>query len=312
MDRGALRPLRFMTMADQTAGFSNLRKLLEQQEEQIDKLVESSMARDKKARDIVTWVSGILVETDDANVREKLGGPHHASGKWFLEEDAVTKWLAWEHDRRHLWLRGGMGTGKSSLTSILIDKLSKCPDGVVAFFYCSRRIDADSQSSYQRNKVDNVVKSLLGQSAVSEDGTQVYNGLEKRYVRDKVKVLGGAALELSECRRIFQDLVRTQPKTRFTLVIDALDECEDYDGLLEELQSLPKADNLRFFFYSRLEVDVRRVFKHVREVTILSQNSGDINRFLDIEIPRRRDGCGITDTQIDTLRGILTARAHGM
>jgi len=38
-----------------------------------------------------------------------------------------------------------MGTGKSSLTSILFEELVRSPDGVIAIFYCSRKEEKNSE-----------------------------------------------------------------------------------------------------------------------------------------------------------------------
>ncbi|KFA69021.1 hypothetical protein S40285_10724 [Stachybotrys chlorohalonatus IBT 40285] len=174
-----------------------------------------------------------------------------------------------------------MGTGKSSLTSILVERLVQAPDGIIASFYCFKKIDEKAQQAMQRKKVVNVVRSLLGQSAVSTDGASVYEGVKKS-------------------------------QTRFAIAIDALDECEDYDELLKLLHTLSATKNVRLFFSSRLEVNARSIFTAARGISILSQNSADIERFLNVETPRRRDGCDITDSQVSALRAILTSRANGM
>ncbi|KAH7361555.1 hypothetical protein B0T11DRAFT_297123 [Plectosphaerella cucumerina] len=306
------RSLNFKAMEDQMAGFSSLKDILQRQEEKIDALIDTSIATTDEVREIMTWVSSIPVETDHADVRLKLGEGHFASGQWFLHDLQVESWMQWEKGCRHLWLRGGMGTGKSSLTSMLIENLFKSPDGVVAIFYCSRKIDEKAQAFMQRNSGVSVIRALLAQSAVSTDGTQVYDGVKRRYNRDKKRALSGFALSAEDCLLLLGEMILNQPGTRFTVAIDALDECEDHDELLEMLQKLAAADNLRFFFSSRFEVRVRSVFPAAKDVTILSQNTADIDRFLDVEISRRRDGCGITDAQVLRLRQILRDRSNGM
>ncbi|KFA81112.1 hypothetical protein S40288_01013 [Stachybotrys chartarum IBT 40288] len=312
VDNGVRRSLTFKSMADQAAGFSSLEELLRRQEERIDSLIETALANTDSVRDMINWVSGIPIENDHADVRLKLGEGHQASGQWFLKDPYVKSWMEWEEDCRFLWLRGGMGTGKSSLTSILVEKLVQAPDGIVAIFYCSKKIDEKAQQAMQRNNVVNVVRSLLGQSAVSTDGASVYEGVKKRYRRDRRRALSGFALVSTDCLLILAEMISKQPQTRFTIAIDALDECEDYDELSKLLHPLSATKNVRLFFSSRLEVNVKSIFTAARDITILSQNSADIERFLNVEIPRRRDGCGITDSQINALRGILTSRANGM
>ena len=312
MDSNVRRSLDFMSMEDQAAGFSSLKDVLERQQEKIETLVENALANTEEVKDIVNWVSGIPIENDHADVRLKLGEGHYTSGRWFLDDAQVTSWMDWDPGCRSLWLRGGMGTGKSSLTSILIEKLVRSPDGIIAFFYCSRKIDEKAQKSMRRDNVDNVLRSLIAQSAVSTDGGSVSDDVKKRYTRDKRRVLSGFALGSNDCQLILSELILRQPDTHFTVAIDALDECEDYDALLTLLNSVSSARNVRFFFSSRLDVRVDNIFKNAKAITILSQNYGDIERFLNLEIPRRRDGCGITDPQVDKLKDILLSRANGM
>lgn len=230
MDNDVRRSLDFMSMDDQASGFSSLKDILERQEERIGTLVESALANSEEVKDIVNWVSGIPIENDHADVRQKLGEGHYTSGRWFLDDPQVAAWMGWDPGCRSLWLRGGMGTGKSSLTSILIEELVRSPDGTVAFFYCSKKIDEKAQKSMQRNNVDNVLRSLLAQSAVSTDGGSVSDGVKKRYTRDKRRVLSGFALGSNDCLMILSELISRQPNTHFTVVVDALDECEDYDA----------------------------------------------------------------------------------
>ncbi|MBE3049369.1 ankyrin repeat domain-containing protein [Candidatus Bathyarchaeota archaeon] len=312
IDDNVRRSLDFISMEDQASGFSSLKDILERQEEKIETLVESALAKTEEVTDIVNWVSGIPIENDHADVRQKLGEGHYTSGRWFLDDPQVTAWMNWDPGCRSLWLRGGMGTGKSSLASILVEELVQSPDGIIAFFYCSRNIDEKAQKPMQRNNVDNVLRSLLAQSAVSTDGGSISDGVKKRYLRDKRRVLSGFALESNDCLMILRELISRQPDTHFTFVVDALDESEDYDTLQTLLHSVSTARNVRFFFSSRLDVKVEDSFMDARAITIDSQNCDDIERFLKVEVSRRRDGCGITDPQVDKLKNILLNRANGM
>ncbi|KAF5010741.1 hypothetical protein FDECE_3096 [Fusarium decemcellulare] len=309
LDDNARRSLNFQAMRDQAAGLSSLEEILKRQEEQIETLISTAIANTDEVGKIVNWVSDIPVEKDHADVREKLGEGHFKSGQWFFDDSQVTAWMNWDQGSRTLWLRGGMGTGKSSLTSILIEELVQNADGITAMFYCSKKVD---EMTKKRNKVNNILRSLLGQSVASIDGSSVYDGVKKRYNRRFTWTKGSFALTFEDCITFLQEMATKQPSTHFTMLIDALDECEDYDELLSRLSPLSASENVRFFFSSRLEVNVKSAFKCANEITILSQNRGDIKRYLDIEIPRRRDGCGITDLQVEKLREILLSRANGM
>lgn len=323
IDSNVRRSLGFMFMSNQSASFSSLTELFERQEEKLDALIADVISKTDEVTEVVNWVSGILVESDHIDVRGKLGEGHYESGQWFLANSKVTGWRNWEQGCQSLWLRGGIGTGKSSLTSILIEDLVRKPDGIIAFFYCSRKVDKEGQESMKRNKVSNVLRSFMAQSAVSTDGCSADENLKDLYKRRR-GVPSHIAIEDKDCIPILMEMISRQHNTHFTLVVDALDECvnrskdqsedegEDCYALLESLQSLSTVRNVRFFFSSRLHVKVKSVFKDAIDITIASQNSDDIKRFLDFEIPRRREDCGITDPQVEELREILLIRANGM
>ncbi|KAK4169610.1 hypothetical protein QBC43DRAFT_36933 [Cladorrhinum sp. PSN259] len=126
-------------------------------------------------------------------------------------------------------------------------------------------------------------------------------------------MLAGAGLSDKDCVQYLKAIFGANQTTRYTVMVDALDECRDYDALLELLQqAVGRNKNVRIAFTSRLQVRVKDAFPDVKTVTIESQNLDDIKRFLEIEIPKRRVGCGMTDAQEAKLRKLLLERASGM
>lgn len=135
-------------------GQLTLKEMLERQKEEISRLIQSAAAKKDEVAQVTRWVSAISVELDHRDVRAKLGAQHLSSGDWFLEDPRVCAWKKWKwkdpvfqsHPQPQcLWLRGGVGTGKSSLASILIEELISAADGSVAFFYCSKKADKISK-----------------------------------------------------------------------------------------------------------------------------------------------------------------------
>ena len=292
--------------------------------------------RDEVA-EVTSWITPILVERDHRDVRQKLGERHFHSGNWYLVDPMVRRWRDWTEDNQCLWLRGGVGTGKSSLTSILIDSLIRSPDGNVAFFYCSNKVDkgggyqgscserlggenrkltidsGTDEKSTTRNNYENILRSLLAQAAVSIDGKTIYQGVRKRFNRDPRHVLAGLGLSGDECVELLQDIFAVDAAVHFTIVVDALDECSDYDFLLQRLRNATDSQpNVKLVFSSRFQVKVDEYFPSPSIVTIESQNAGDIERFIDIEIPKRRVGSGMTDDQASRFKKALLDRASGM
>lgn len=170
------------------------------------------------------------------------------------------------------------------------------------------------ERSTARNDYENTLRSIVSQVAVSVDGNTVHEGIMRRFDLDSRAVLAGIGLSSDECVQMLIDVFTSAPAgCRFTLVVDALDECLDYDSLLQELHNACSQNtNARVFFSSRFEVKVQDYFPEARCVEIREQNTNDIDRFLDTEIRRRRLGSGMTDIQVIRLRHVLTQRASGM
>lgn len=173
--------------------------------------------------------------------------------------------------------------------------------------------DALTARLTSRNDTENILRSILAQVAVSVDGTAVYDGVVKLFDQDPRRMLAGTGLTDKDCIQYLEAIFGANKKTRYTIMVDALDECGDYDALLGSLKkAVGPNKNVRITFTSRLQVKVEDYFPDVATITIDSQNMDDIKRFLDIEIPKRRVGSGMTDTQEAKLRKLLTEKATGM
>lgn len=153
----------------------------------------------------------------------------------------------------------------------------------------------------------------MAQSAIDIDGIKVSNSVVKRFERDPRRILSGTALSAEDCISLLDDIFSSTQHCRYTIVIDALDECDDFDCVLQCLKDASQGhENIRLFFTSRWQVKVQNYFPEARTVSIQTRNSQDIERFLDVEISRRRVGSGMTDSQADRLRRVLIGRASGM
>ena len=138
-------------------------------------------------------------------------------------------------------------------------------------------------------------------------------GVLKRFALDSRGLLAGVGLTAEDCVQMLDDIFSARHDQKFTLVVDALDECLDYDALMDALRSATSANkNVRLFFSSRLQVKVQDYFEDSICVDVGGNNIEDIKMFLHIEIPRRRAGSGMTDSQAQRLVDALVAKASGM
>lgn len=259
---------------------------------------------------LLTDLSTINYIQDHKDVRKELGSAYFSSGQWFLTAKTVSSWRECKSHLRVLWLVGSVGVGKSSLTSMLLENMSKDPSGKIAFFYCSRKASKKDQKTTARDNYENVLRTLLIQLSLTEDGSSISSDLQDFHRRSMQGIRGGG-LELEECVFLLKQRLAADPK--ITIVIDALDECLNFTKLLTVLKDLlHNKKNARMFLTSRFEVDVTSHYGQVEKIVIEQQNAPDILRFIEHEMESRRHGAGMTDEQATELESILIERHEGM
>ncbi|KAJ7629681.1 ankyrin repeat-containing domain protein [Mycena polygramma] len=151
---------------------------------------------------------------------------HKDTGSWVLEG---TEFREWKEQPGCLCIRGISGTGKSVLSSIVIDNLFKhrvkvrnsCPDPpnlAVAYFYFDF---GDEKKQLLQNMLRSIIMQLSAQSPTP------YSVLDQHFESCQGEVfptyddlLVMLATILSECTRTY-------------IVLDALDECSEPDALIQ-------------------------------------------------------------------------------
>lgn len=178
------------------------------------------------------------------------------------------------------------------------------------FFYCS-------QNGGKRTPPEDVFRSLVAQLARSVDGSSIARSVKSEYENRK-----NSELSLDECRHLLVGLVALYQQT--TVVVDALDECEDYTRLLLNLKmvskSAPKA--IKFFFSGRTNVKLPEDFPTWEKLELDSQKSltvEDMKTYVQTQVKDRETLCfgfrllgGKYPALEDQLIEILTRRAQGM
>jgi len=131
----------------------------------------------------------------------------------------------------------------------------------LAFFYCSR-------TQGQRTLPLDVFRSFVAQLAWSTDGSSIAKSVKTAYGRRK-----DCQLSLDECSNLLVGLVERYKRT--TIVVDALDECENSTSLLLHLKKLWDSVHgvIKFFFSSRKNVDLPENFLPCEKLDLDSQRS---------------------------------------
>lgn len=149
-----------------------------------------------------------------------------------------------------------MGTGKSVLSSSVIDHIRKSysgsiEDGGFAFFYCNRQFqDHREASSILQSYVRQLSTTLRSQDDIKED-------LQTKCTAAKRE---GSHLDEETCVEQLLDCANLYPQT--TIVLDGLDECDEKNRkvLLAAVHKLldESLNPLKIFIASRPTRDIER------------------------------------------------------
>jgi hypothetical protein len=162
------------------------------------------------------------------------------------------------------------------------------------------------------------LKSFIRQCAINGEEGAIYSDIRDFHDDNKERCPEKCELESEECFPHLKEIVGASKQ--LTIVIDALDECQDLEDLLSNIQELRRdaGDKLRIFFTSRygLADTVRSYIPEVKRLEIHDQNAADIEEYLKLEIPDkiegRRVGNAMSDEQAKRLKKLLESRARGM
>lgn len=92
---------------------------------------------------ILNWICAVNTTQDHFNVEDKVGEDYLGSGTWLIEDTKqFAPWL--RSSDGTLVLQGIVGSGKSSLTCIVINHLIASSDSRIAFAYFSNTINSET------------------------------------------------------------------------------------------------------------------------------------------------------------------------
>lgn len=215
----------------------------------------------ERRKNKLSQLTTIDFEAYHADIRSRRAA---GTGEWFLECAQFTSW------RRHesssvLWCPGIPGSGKTILSSLVIDKLrveiSKNPSIGLAGIYCS----------YQST-----------QSTVNYIGSIIRQLLEPLYIEPP-----SMPLTLEKARAVMPEILTNY--SNIILVIDALDECEGIETLIREVQNLMQSISdgmsrtlIHILVTGRnsVSLDVERILKPDFQLEIRSKDD-DVRVFLE-------------------------------
>ncbi|KAJ7433485.1 hypothetical protein B0H11DRAFT_759598 [Mycena galericulata] len=199
---------------------------------------------------------------------------HESTGHWLLCDG---RFVRWKDTPGSLWIKGISGTGKSVLSSTVIEEIIvACPEWAVAYFYFDFR--------NERQGMDIMLRSIVWQ--LSECSLSPYSTLHELYKR-----LGNGKIQPQHrhLQEVLENLLSESDQTY--IIIDGLDECNktDWKPLVQLIHSLchPAQNAPHLLFTSQPLQEFQTAFKHVTSIELGSWVSNDdIRSFVGSEVPR--------------------------
>lgn len=251
------------------------------------------------------------VDVDMQHAKNKLGAQYLKSGKWLLDLPSFKTWV--EDSQGQFWIQGAVGTGKTSLVSIIID-LIRPQRANVAFYYCTDNALQPllGSSSY----LTKILRAIIGQLALSPDDRRVAEEVEIRF--DKAVSHGmlrtPEPLVQDQAKELLIDLINSRHDT--TIIIDGLDECPSFIELLGMLQEISsRTRNLKFLFSSQYVVPVDKYFPLTEKAVAGGKDCiPDMRSFIEGEVQKFKTLHPdlLDDTLSNDIVETLSEKAEGM
>ncbi|KAJ5113305.1 hypothetical protein N7456_001839 [Penicillium angulare] len=228
---------------------------------------------------------------------------------WILETDQFRSWEK-SSSPALLYLWGPPGTGKTFLTSKVIDRLkmtlkNQNHEGF-AFFYCNR-------SEEIRRQPLSVLQSFLRQLASTSSN---WGAIQKSVIEADINNRrNGEQFDEIKCRDLLLKSFNLYPRT--TLVLDALDECDSTsrEKLLKFLNSISSEaiKPVKIFISSRPDEDIRRQFRAGPNIGVQAGDTqDDIKRFIEKKLSELVDSNDAIYQCQEDIKRKLVAKCDGM
>ncbi|KAL9119276.1 MAG: hypothetical protein Q9187_004168 [Circinaria calcarea] len=311
---------RIMDKDDLVTVKTMLSKVLKDQNDKLDKGLKLLQQEEKEKSRILEWLSEVNYRDHHHTIQQKTV---KGSGQWLLGTDQYNHWRNAQQNSI-LWLRGNVGTGKTCLVSVVIDKLIQdcANEGEaerIVFFYCSR-----TEEHSDRREPIQVLRSLVKQLLQSVvDQPTIFNVVRSQY--EEKRHSGSGGLYIEECIQVIAEMTKLY---QCIIVVDGLDECEPeiryklFEAFNSILQRATEK-RLKLFLSSRdSERDINIHFNGKPYIQINSgDNADDIEKYIRHEVDknihrllygRTLDGGKVTPELENQIISSLIEKADGM
>ncbi|KAL7804000.1 hypothetical protein V8C43DRAFT_1900 [Trichoderma afarasin] len=192
----------------------DIRRWREQSLEQVSNLDGEEAA--KQYQSIISWLN--MDESDQLAIFESIsaeGRKHPGTCSWVLKNPKISSWLQSKSDTSVLWLQGTPGSGKSVISTQLVNFM-QASNMFVIHHFCTYLYT--SSTTYEQ-----ILKSLLMQ-LLRQDGDLVAHVYEEFVLGKKSPTV--PALERL-LQLLFKSISNEPSKAEYVwIILDGLDECE--------------------------------------------------------------------------------------
>ncbi|KAI1074797.1 hypothetical protein F5B20DRAFT_426973 [Whalleya microplaca] len=235
--------------------------------------IHNEQNQDKAARsreNIIKWLTRVdyAAQQSDYIARRQAG-----TGQWLLDSVEFTTWV--ESSKKTLFCPGIPGSGKTILTSIVIDNLMTRFSGNdtigVAYLYCNYKQHSDQTAKYL---LTDLLKQLTHRRLSLPDCVKsLYSKYEEQ---------GKVAPSFDDISKTLQSVCRLY--TKVFVAVDAIDECQKSDGhrstLLKEIFALQAQNDVNIFATSRKIDEIAQMFVNSQSHEIRAQPE-DVRRYVE-------------------------------
>lgn len=270
----------------------------------------SKFVDEQERAKVLSWVSAIEMDTVHVHHRDKAESDARQSpGAWILSNDEYLQW-ARADKTNSIWISSGVGTGKTVLTSTVIEARMKDRSEPVAFFYCSGTPGNDATAT----TAENILKCLLRQFATRSE--VAFSSVATKWEESNKR--GVKPLTRLEVLSLLNEIIGDELILEATILIDGFDELntDTLRVLLDSLATLLefKTGILKVFASSRWVQRIEDIFsKGFLIEDLASQTYGDMMIYIETAVNAQMKGRHSVEAGlVDEIKETLRERASGM
>jgi hypothetical protein len=280
--------------------------------------IQDNLGRAQR-RKILQWLSTIPYKRHHQESCEELL-PN--SGAWLRQRVEFVHWKNCSFSSI-LWLHGIPGSGKTKLTSsviqsILNEQSRDSSSNAIAYFYCARTAP-EPQRAEPEEVLRALVKQLMAYSLDQPIQKQVVDEFVRREEESDENGGDPMKLKIADCVKLILGFTETKPAV---ILIDALDECDPAKrlNLVRALEDILAQSNsvVKIFVSSRDDEDIAFRLENSPNIYIkASDNKPDIVRFVREQVAASIDRKLLLNGQVsdqlkDRIVSTLISQAQGM